>query len=214
MDHTVAAQFERGKHDKEQRQQALRDAAMGVFAEKGYDSATTREVAERAACSEGLIHRYFGGKRGLLLDVLRSKTVVAADKMRASLADSDNLLDELEACIVWWLDYTWEAREFMRVAVARAVVDDEVADLMSELNNQRVIVIEEKLRRHQQAGRVRSDVDTGAIAAGVSSYMFSAAFFTQVVFRHDREELRSRAAEMARAVTRGIESAGTEGSQR
>jgi AcrR family transcriptional regulator len=213
MDHTVAAQLERGKHDKELRQRALRDAATGVFAEKGYDCATTREVAERAGCSEGLIHRYFGGKRGLLLDILRGKTDAAAAVMLGSLADSDDLCAEVEAFVSWWLDYTWEMRDFMRVAVARSVVDEEVARLISELNHQRINVIADKLRRHQRAGRVRPDVDCEAIAAGMSSYMFAAGFFTQVVFQHDREELRSRAAEMARAVTRGIRTSGTEGSQ-
>jgi AcrR family transcriptional regulator len=54
-----------GKRDKEKRQRSLIDAANAVFAEHGYDAATTRAVAERAGCSEGLIHRYFGGKRGL-----------------------------------------------------------------------------------------------------------------------------------------------------
>ena len=59
--------------DKEQRQPALIDAANAVFAERGFDAATTREIAERAGCAEGLIHRYFAGKRGLLLAILEHK---------------------------------------------------------------------------------------------------------------------------------------------
>jgi AcrR family transcriptional regulator len=39
---------ERGKHHKDQRQRCLIEAATQVFARKGYDAATTREVSERA----------------------------------------------------------------------------------------------------------------------------------------------------------------------
>ncbi|OTP66604.1 hypothetical protein PAMC26577_37580 [Caballeronia sordidicola] len=46
-------------------------AAAFAFAERGYEKATTRSIAEAAGCSEGLIQRYFNGKEGLLLAVLK-----------------------------------------------------------------------------------------------------------------------------------------------
>src|SRR5947208_1285661 len=67
------ALLRRGEHGAEVRRRALVEAATAVFAEKGYDCATTREVAERSGSSEGLIHRYFGGKHGLLLAILETK---------------------------------------------------------------------------------------------------------------------------------------------
>jgi AcrR family transcriptional regulator len=50
--------------------QALLEAAMQVFAARGFDAATTREVAAKAGANEQLIQRYFGGKAGLLLAIL------------------------------------------------------------------------------------------------------------------------------------------------
>lgn len=41
-------------------------AAQKVFHEKGYDGATTREIAELAGVNLALINRYFGSKLGLL----------------------------------------------------------------------------------------------------------------------------------------------------
>src|SRR5881397_2606225 len=87
--------IERGKRDKEQRRQSLIDSATAVFAERGYDCATTREVAERANCAEGLIHRYFNGKRGLLLAILESRAAHVADDFEAVLADSDTVEEEV-----------------------------------------------------------------------------------------------------------------------
>ena len=200
----------RGKHDKEQRQAALRAAATAVFAEKGYDCATTREVAERAACAEGLIHRYFGGKRGLLLDVLRGRSDDAAARLAAHAPASDDLAAELEALLAGWLDYAWEQRDFMRVCVARSVVDPEVGRLIgAELNHQRVVEIARKLRRHQDAGRIAAHVDVDAVAEAISGFMFAAGFFAQVVFQQDRAELRLRARTFARVLARGL-AAGTD----
>ena len=37
---------------------------------RGYEATTNREIAARAGCAEGLIHRYFGGKSGLLFNIV------------------------------------------------------------------------------------------------------------------------------------------------
>lgn len=44
-------------------------AAARVFAEKGYASTTTREIADEADIAEGTLYNYFGGKREILLAV-------------------------------------------------------------------------------------------------------------------------------------------------
>src|ERR1700746_568927 len=59
------------KRDRAAKQQALIQAATELFASRGYDTATTREIAARAGCAEGLIHRYFQGKAGLLSALMR-----------------------------------------------------------------------------------------------------------------------------------------------
>ncbi|MFH0883132.1 MAG: helix-turn-helix domain-containing protein [bacterium] len=41
------------------------EAARIVFAEKGYDAATTRDIAEHAGVNQAMIHYYFGSKRQL-----------------------------------------------------------------------------------------------------------------------------------------------------
>jgi AcrR family transcriptional regulator len=60
--------FSRAKRtrDRVAKQNALLQAALKLFAGKGYEATTTREIAAAANCAEGLIHRYFSGKAGLL----------------------------------------------------------------------------------------------------------------------------------------------------
>jgi AcrR family transcriptional regulator len=46
------------------------DAAAAVFAEKGFDRATTKEIAQAASVSEGTIYNYFDSKFGLLVGIM------------------------------------------------------------------------------------------------------------------------------------------------
>ncbi len=50
--------------------QRIIESAISLFADLGYEKATTKELAARAGVSEGLIYRYFAGKRELLFAAL------------------------------------------------------------------------------------------------------------------------------------------------
>jgi AcrR family transcriptional regulator len=49
----------------EARRQAIVEAVKGVFAEKGFDGTTTRELAEAAGVSEALLYKHFPSKQSL-----------------------------------------------------------------------------------------------------------------------------------------------------
>jgi AcrR family transcriptional regulator len=49
----------------------LLDAARAVFAERGYDGATVRLIAERAGVDPAMVNHWFGGKEGLFTASLR-----------------------------------------------------------------------------------------------------------------------------------------------
>lgn len=67
---TVSGISERRLHRIEERREQILTAASKIFAEKGYQRATTREIAEEADLSEGLIYSYFESKDHLLLAIL------------------------------------------------------------------------------------------------------------------------------------------------
>jgi AcrR family transcriptional regulator len=197
--------IERGKRDKEFRRRCLIDAATAVFAERGYDCATTREIAERAGCAEGLIHRYFNGKRGLLLAILEARGGQVQEDFIAALPDRSTVDEELKQLLLWHLDNMWERRDFMRVAVSQAAIDSEVGRTINEgTHNERVRLIQEKLRRHQKAGHVRPGVDVEAIAQAITGLGFALGFSFQVSLGQDRRLARRIAIEAAAEISRGI----------
>jgi AcrR family transcriptional regulator len=202
---SAADSIERGKHDKEGRQRALVEAATAVFAEHGYDAATTREVAERAGCSEGLIHRYFGSKRGLLHAVMEQRAAVVGDELRSALANRPDLYEDLRDMFIAQLELMRENQDFMRVSVGQAVVDPDLGRFVGKnVIARRREVIVEKLAAHQKAGRVRSDVDLEAVAQAITGLGFSLGFMAQVVFDERREHIEQVSLEAAEVFARGL----------
>lgn len=54
----------------EERRQAIVDAARPLFARKGFDAATTREIARAAGVSEALVFQHFPSKAALYHEIL------------------------------------------------------------------------------------------------------------------------------------------------
>src|SRR6266536_5673681 len=57
--------------DSDERRQAIVDAAVPLFARKGFAGTTTRELAEAAGISEALLFRHFPSKQLLYREILR-----------------------------------------------------------------------------------------------------------------------------------------------
>ncbi len=60
-------------------------AAEGVFADKGYNGATMREVAQAANANLGLINYYFGSKEKLFIAAIECRYAVLHDSVMASV---------------------------------------------------------------------------------------------------------------------------------
>lgn len=58
------------KHKMTEKQQKIIQAAIQIFAEKGYASTSTSEIAKVAGVAEGTIFRHYGSKENLLLSVI------------------------------------------------------------------------------------------------------------------------------------------------
>jgi AcrR family transcriptional regulator len=61
-----AAQAQQGPgHQGQETRERILEAALQVFSERGFDGATTREIASRADANVGLLQYYFGDKQSL-----------------------------------------------------------------------------------------------------------------------------------------------------
>lgn len=64
----------------EDRRQQILQVATELFASKGYEGATTREIAKRAKVNEAIIFRHFPTKEELYWAVIESKCQISAKK--------------------------------------------------------------------------------------------------------------------------------------
>lgn len=63
----------------------IQDAATRLFAEKGFDGASVRDIAQRAGVTVGSINYYFGSKEALYRECGRRLTQKYLDEARARL---------------------------------------------------------------------------------------------------------------------------------
>lgn len=70
---------ERRQVSAQNRRKSILEAAARIFAQRGYERATTREIAAEAGVSEGTIYTYFASKQELLTEL--------ADEFQTRLAE-------------------------------------------------------------------------------------------------------------------------------
>ncbi|MFD1541370.1 TetR/AcrR family transcriptional regulator [Nonomuraea guangzhouensis] len=69
--------------------QAVVDAAMAVFWEKGYEATTTQDLCERTGLGRGSLYNAFGSKHRLYEEAIRRYAATRADAQLAMLADPE-----------------------------------------------------------------------------------------------------------------------------
>jgi AcrR family transcriptional regulator len=89
---------------------ALLDAARAVFAERGYDGATVRAIAERAGVDPAMVNHWFGGKEPLFVAALNLPADPAAVIGEALPGDPEQIAERLIARLLRVWDETGGAQ--------------------------------------------------------------------------------------------------------
>jgi AcrR family transcriptional regulator len=191
------------RRDKEATKQALLAAAVAVFAERGFDGATTKEVAARAGVNEGLIQRYFAGKAGLLQAIVGNMCGERLTACRAA-PPSDSLKAEIATVLRHEILQADANRDFLRVFISRALVDPELAaSLKTHYKESRMPHLVHRLQHFQANGTLDPKVDLEQLAATITTFAFGLGFMQQVVLSEDPKVLDGMIDGIAETVVRG-----------
>jgi AcrR family transcriptional regulator len=148
------------KRDRGATEKALVKAATQLFASKGYDGTRTLEIAQKAKVNEALIARYFGGKEGLLLAVMKddeaSKQIInskghpcPSTSWIPTLDRSEGLQDAFSEFFGCGLNHFQEKESFIRIALSQALVDPKMSELLrSKTFDESVPLMSERLKKH------------------------------------------------------------------
>jgi AcrR family transcriptional regulator len=192
--------------DRAGKKQALIDAALKLFASKGYDATTTREIAACAGCAEGLIHRYFGAKAGLLPALLQRRVLQEVADLTQHLRPADSFEEEYLQLVNWAVEHIWQDREFLRVAIPSAVLDPAFGQRLRQVGPlQRGRAISARLKKFRES-RALTDVEFDALVQSVTVIGFMFGFMRPAVLRQDRKTSAKTATVVAKLLVRGLSS--------
>jgi len=188
----------RRARDGAAKKQALIQAALGLFASKGYEVTTTREIAAAAGCAEGLIHRYFKGKAGLLTAMIEHRISKEVLDFSHQLRPAANFEDEFLHLVEREVERMWESRDFLRVFIPRAIVDPSVGSVMNKaLIAVRAKAIAERLKHYESCVTLPQDaIEAFTQAIGMLGLVFG--FVRPVLLGHDRPGAKKMAVTVAK----------------
>ena len=192
------------KRDRAGKQKALIQAALRLFATKGYETTTTREIAAAAGCAEGLIHRYFKGKAGLLPALVEYQMSEELIEMRHRPLTAGGLEEEFLQLVDWEIEYLWKNRDFIRVFISRALVDPAINDVMNRaVLSSRTRAVVECLKRHRQCAALPAE-ELEVLAQSVGMFGMVFGFMRPMVLGHDRIRAKKMANTLASILVRGL----------
>ena len=109
----------------EERRAEILEAAAAVFARQGYHQARTKQIADEAGLSEGLIYHYFGSKRELLLAIIDRITTESIAQVYTRPESSD-LSSLAMAFLRDRLDMLERNQQLLKVVVPELINDEEL----------------------------------------------------------------------------------------
>ena len=167
----------------EARRLVIIDAALTVFAERGYDGATTAEICRRAGIGSGTFFHYFPTKLDVLLAILSLGTKEVREQAERYAGRTDALgvlLDIVEQ----GADDAADPRMpgFVRAVGGVMQQPDVAAKLDEDAQSQRDLLLP-WVERAQRAGEIRSDLTPGRITSWL--YLLTDGFLGRTATEED-----------------------------
>ena len=194
------------KRNRAVRERALVLAAGKLFSSRGYEAATTREIAELAGCAEGLIHRYFNGKAGLLLALIKLRMSEEVVDLHEKLPVAATIEEEIVQLVNWEVGRMWADREFLKVVIPQALLDPTFGQVLNRIRPQhRGRAIGERLKKFKEC-QALPETELDALTNFVSVMGFMFGFMRPAVLRQDRENASRMATAIAKVLGRAFKS--------
>ncbi len=131
---------------KDDKSTKILNAAIKIFADKGYQYATIAEIAKEAGISKGLIHFYFESKLDLILSVILSFLEHVNMINAKKLIDANSPVDSLKAVFETFQELLLKDEENLYWGKILNVGLPEVDKIKSEVLRNKKIAIDNQNR--------------------------------------------------------------------
>ena len=189
----TSKELTRRARKKEETKERIFQAALELFRQRGVAATTVEEICDRADVAKGTFFNYFPRKEAVFAFLTEQWQAEAAERASAILAEPGPARDRLIDLFVEFARFYEEERELAGHMVQewgrqRRTPDDEIGRRWNALG-------EEVVRRLQETGEIRADIDPGRAHELMESvYHGTVALYVAAPTPPFplREELRSR----------------------
>lgn len=193
---------QRNKADK---RSLITEAAVEVFAERGFHQARVSDIARRAGVADGTIYLYFKNKEDLLLSVFEEKMDELLAGLRDALADTSDPLERIRRFARFHFDQVRENRSVSEVLQVELRLSNK---FLKEYRPEKLWaylgVFGQIVREGQAAGLFRAEVDPFITMWAFFGAMDEIAMQWVLSRKTDRFALETAASQVAEIFIRGL----------
>jgi len=140
------------------RRRELLDAAVRVFARKGFRSARVGDIAEEAGVAHGLLYHYFRSKEEVLETIFRETWQLLQSDIERIEASGVPLREQLRRFARIYLGSWLMTPELIGVLVREVARSPDVGERVDEIRSV-FVALERIIAAAQERGEVRADCD-------------------------------------------------------
>lgn len=182
----------RDKQDFEERRQQIIDGALHVFARKGFEKATNKEIAEAAGIgSPGLIYHYFKDKGDLFRQVMEERM-----PLLQMLIHSEDVTNKppREVLLVFGKTFLRMAENPTSIALFKLILGEAmrqpaVAELVDSIGPSRSIGFLTHYLEKQMAAGVLKPMNSGAAARCFTGSLVAYLITREVFLQPDAQQI-------------------------
>jgi AcrR family transcriptional regulator len=199
--HYIAEQYDLDLKKKQTaKQKQILEAAIHIFAEKGYNGATTSEIAKRANVAEATIFKHYHSKKGLLLRLVLpaiSKVVVpfALKPLFAILEEEKPANEIVEDLIKDRVELIEKNQKLVRVILVESLYHPELKEtLVNHVIKANAPEVAKRVQRLKEKGVIRADLPDYVVISGfistVLAYLISTNLFGFMGTEPDEQKIK------------------------
>jgi TetR/AcrR family transcriptional regulator, fatty acid metabolism regulator protein len=141
----------------EEKRRLILDAAVRVFARKGFHTSRVGDIAEEAGVAHGLLYHYFSSKDEVLETIFREQWTVLVDRIGAIEESGEPATDQLRHVAAIVLRNWRHQPDVIRVLVREIARSPEVQQRIGELVKP-IAAVQRIIERGQSSGELRADL--------------------------------------------------------
>ncbi len=156
--------MKRRKEDADQTREALLQAALLVFSQKGFTSSTLDDIATQAGVTRGALYHHFSGKAEMFNTLLQTAIGLPAQTVQEALAQGGSFLEILKRVFItqiMMVQTNATYRATVELIMFKLEANPELETAKTLLANGRqasLLLLEQSMKDGVALGQVRTDL--------------------------------------------------------